>query len=268
MVRRTLTALLLLAVFVPVVFLGGIPYFILVAAFVGIAAREYCQMFQLKGYEPLQALTIGAVLLIVAARAFAPEAAPVILTISVLAAMALHLLRFERGRDQAALDLTVALGGFLYLGWIGAYLLDLRLLPDGLWWLVIVLITVWLADSAAYFVGVRFGQHKMSGRLSPRKSWEGYGAGVIAGTAAAVILGRLLSQSGLVVLGFWQAAGLGLLLSVLTTLGDLGESLFKRFAGIKDSGTFLPGHGGAFDRIDSLIWAGVLGYLWISIVVL
>jgi phosphatidate cytidylyltransferase len=91
---------------------------------------------------------------------------------------------------------------------------------------------------------------------------------VIAGTAAAVILGWLLNQSGLLVLEFWQAAGLGILLSVLTTLGDLGESLFKRFAGIKDSGTILPGHGGAFDRIDSLIWAGALGFLWISIVIL
>jgi phosphatidate cytidylyltransferase len=225
-------------------------------------------MFQMRGYEPVQPFTVGAVLLILAARAFAPATAPVILTIAVLAAMTLHLFRFERGRDQAAVDLAVAVGGFVYLGWIGAYLLDLRLLPDGLWWLAIVLITVWLADSAAYFVGVRFGQHKMSGRLSPRKTWEGYGAGVIAGTAAAVLLGRLLSQSGLLVLGSWQAAGLGLLLSTLTTLGDLGESLFKRLAGIKDSGTILPGHGGAFDRIDSLIWAGALGYLWISIVLL
>jgi CDP-diglyceride synthetase len=95
MVRRTLTALLLLAVLVPVVYLGGVPYFVLVAAFVGIAAREYCQMFELKGYEPLQPLTVGAALLILAARAFAPAAAPVILTIAVLAAMVVHLFRLS-----------------------------------------------------------------------------------------------------------------------------------------------------------------------------
>ena len=266
MFRRTLTALILLTVIVPIVYLGGAPYYVLVAAFVGMAAREYCHMFQLKGYEPNQPLTVGAVLLILAARAFAAESAPVVLTLSVLAAMAWHLFRFEGGRDQAAVDLALAVGGFVYLGWIGAYLLDLRALPDGLWWLAIVLITVWLADSAAYFVGVRYGQHKMSPRLSPRKSWEGYGAGVIMGTAAAVLLARLLGQSGLLLVGSWQAAGLGLVLGLLTTLGDLGESLFKRFAGIKDSGAFLPGHGGAFDRIDSLIWAGALGYVWISLV--
>lgn len=266
MVRRALTALLLLGILIPVVYLGGVPYFILVAAFLGIAAWEYCQMFQLKGHEPVPLLTVGAVLLILAARAFRPDAAPAVLTISVLAAMAVHLVRYEAGRDQAAVDLVVAVGGFAYLGWIGAYLLDLRLLPDGLQWLAVVLITVWLADSTAYFVGSRFGQHKMSRRLSPRKSWEGYGAGVIVGTAAAILLGWLLNNAGLLVVEPWQAGGLGLLLSVLTTLGDLGESLFKRFAGIKDSGTFLPGHGGAFDRIDSLIWAGALGYLCISIV--
>ena len=115
----------------------------------------------------------------------------------------------------------------------------------------------------AYFIGVRFGSHKMSRRLSPKKSWEGYWAGVVAGTAAAGLLWLLASRSGVLRLELWPALGLGIVLSALTTLGDLGESLFKRFAGIKDSGTLLPGHGGAFDRIDSLIWAGVLGYFWI-----
>jgi len=225
-------------------------------------------MFQLKGNEPGTTLTVGAVLLLLTARAFLPEAAPVVLTGSVLGAMVVHLVRYERGRDAAAVDLAVSIGGIAYLGWIGAYLLDLRVLPGGLHWVAVVLITVWVADSAAYFVGVRYGRHKMSRRLSPRKSWEGYGAGVIAGTAFAVILARLLGQAGDFVLGAWQAAGLGIVLTSLTTLGDLGESLFKRYAGIKDSGTLLPGHGGAFDRVDSLIWAGALGYLWIRFVLL
>jgi len=104
---------------------------------------------------------------------------------------------------------------------------------------VLILATVWIADSAAYFVGVRFGTHKMTPRLSPKKSWEGYIAGVIAGTASAVVLD---ASSAIRPIGPQLVEGdlLGVVLSALTTVGDLGESLFKRFAGIKDSGNFLP----------------------------
>ena len=260
MVRRTLTALLLLALFIPVVYIGGIAYFLIVAAFVGTAAWEYGHMFMIRGFQPSRAIVIASVLLVLAARAFWAEAAAILLTASILAAMAWHLYRFERGRDEAALDLVIAVGGIAYLGWIAAYLLDLRLLPNGFWWLLLVLASVWVADSCAYFIGVRFGRHKLSPRLSPKKSWEGYLAGVIGGTAFAGLTGWLLHDIGVLRTNAWQCMALGLILSSLTTLGDLGESLFKRFAGVKDSGSFLPGHGGAFDRIDSLIWAGVLGY--------
>ena len=263
MARRTLTALFLLAVLLPSVYVGGIPFFLLVAVFLGIAAFEYTEMFRLRGFQPSRLITVAAVLLILAARLFRPDAASLVLTISILIAMTFHLVSFERGRDFAAADLVITFGGIAYLGWVGAYLIDLRLLPNGLWWLMLVLSIVWVADSVAYFIGVRWGRHKMFVRLSPKKSWEGYAAGAVAGTAFGGILGALLGELSPLDVSVWQGMSLGLVLSVLTTLGDLGESLFKRFAGIKDSGTFLPGHGGAFDRIDSLIWAGVLGYYWI-----
>ncbi len=268
MVRRTLTAMLLLGILLPAVFVGGMAYFILVTVFIGVAAWEYTAMFRRKAYEPAAALLLAAVLLILAARAFWPEAAGAILTASVLTAMTFHLLRFEHGRDQAALDFLITVGGILYLGWVGAYFIDLRSLPDGAWWLLLVFVIIWVADAMAYFVGVRFGAHKMFSRLSPKKSWEGYAGGLLAGTFAAGVLALLLNRFSPLSVGIWQTLGLGLMLSTLTTLGDLGESLFKRFAGIKDSGSLLPGHGGAFDRIDSLIWAGVLGYYWIRYLML
>jgi phosphatidate cytidylyltransferase len=268
MIRRTLTALLLLALLLPAVYFGGIAYFLFVAAFMGTAAWEYSQMFRLRAFRPASALTIGAVLLVLAARAFQPDDAEIVLTASILVAMLFHLSSFERGRNDAAVDLTITLAGIAYLGWVAGYLIDLRQLPYGAWWLMLVLIVVWIADSAAYFVGVRLGRHKMLPRLSPKKSWEGYAAGVVVGTTLAGLLSRLFSQFGPIELSVWQGLSLGFVLSALTTLGDLSESLFKRFAGIKDSGAFLPGHGGAFDRIDSLIWAGVLGYYWIRFLLL
>lgn len=268
MVRRTLTAALLLVIVLPAVYLGGVAYVALVAAFVAMATWEYASMFRLKEYQPAAAILLAAVLFIICARAFWPALAGEMLTVSVLAAMVFHLLRFERGREHAALDLTITLGGIVYLGWVAAYFVDLRALPDGAWWLLLVFLIVWVADAIAYFVGVRFGTHKMLPKLSPKKSWEGYLAGAIAGTLAAGLLVLLARRFGLLQPSLWPTLGLGLLLSTLTTLGDLGESLFKRFAGIKDSGSLLPGHGGAFDRIDSLIWAGVLGYFWIRYLML
>ena len=268
MVRRLLTALLLLALLLPIAFLGGTPYVILVAFFASTAAWEYGLMLRSRTFEPSLIIMVGGVLLILAARAFRPQAASLVLTASVLAAMTWHLVRYEQGREHAAADLAMSIAGIVYLGWIGAYLVDLRLLPNGVWWLLLVLTTVWVADSAAYFVGVRYGRHKMSPRLSPKKSWEGYVAGIIAGTLFSGLLGGLFTRFGGPNLSAVQVMPLGFALSTLTTLGDLGESLFKRYAGVKDSGDFLPGHGGAFDRIDSLIWAGALGYYWIRLLLL
>jgi phosphatidate cytidylyltransferase len=115
-------------------------------------------------------------------------------------------------------------------------------------------------------VGSRIGRHKMTKRLSPKKSWEGYFGGVVAGVlggaALAALIQTLAAPGGSIT---WERGGwLGLALAVLTTLGDLGESMMKRQVGVKDSGDLLPGHGGVFDRIDSWLWAGVIGYYLIT----
>ena len=93
--------------------------------------------------------------------------------------MTVHIIAYERGRDQSALDFAVTVAGIVYLGWLGSYLLDLRQLPAGGWWLMILLPVVWGADTGGYFIGSVYGKHKMTPRLSPRKSWEGYVAGLV-----------------------------------------------------------------------------------------
>jgi phosphatidate cytidylyltransferase len=157
-------------------------------------------------------------------------------------------------------DFAVTVAGILYLGWIGSYFMQLRSLENGLWWFFLVLPAVWLADSFAYFVGVRFGRHRMSPRLSPKKSWEGFWGGAFFGILGAVGLSFLFASLGGPQIPWWKAALLGVVLSTLPTLGDLGESMFKRMAGLKDSGNIMPGHGGFFDRIDSWLWGVAIGY--------
>jgi phosphatidate cytidylyltransferase len=234
------------------------------------------QMFRAIKLEPAMLVTVGGTLLLLITRSqsathfifpsavFSPQWAELILTCLVLVAMAVHLYAYERGRDQAALDFVITVGGFVYLGWIGAYLVNLRELPNGGWWLMFILPTVWMADSAAYMLGAKYGKHKLAPRLSPKKSWEGYFAGVFTGTLYGGFFAYVYSWLGPLHVTFWQGALLGLVLSIITTLGDLGESLFKRQGGIKDSGTLFPGHGGAFDRIDSWLWAAVIGVYWIQ----
>ncbi|MDP4256138.1 MAG: phosphatidate cytidylyltransferase, partial [Bacteroidota bacterium] len=102
------------------------------------------------------------------------------------------------------------------------YFIDIRNLSDGLWWLLLVFPAVWLADTSAFFVGSRWGKHKLSPHLSPKKSWEGYLAGIFFGTVGTIGLSVLWNRFFGFPVAWWKGAFLGLLLSVMTTLGDLG----------------------------------------------
>ena len=114
------------------------------------------------------------------------------------------------------------------------------------WLLLAVLATVWLADSAAYFAGKRFGRHKLAPEISPGKTWEGVAGAILASTLYGLTLSYYLHISRWLIVGLW-------LIVVLSIMGDLFESLLKRQAGKKDSSHLLPGHGGVLDRIDGLI---------------
>jgi phosphatidate cytidylyltransferase len=261
--RRTVTALLLIVTILPAVYFGGVLYFLYMSIFVVTAAWEYVQIFQVRQFQPYILLTVGGTLLLLVMRTFWPAGAELAFAGLILVAMTVHLLAYERGRDQAPLDFLISLGGFTYLGWIGAYIIDLRMLPNGFWWVMFVFPVIWLTDSGAYMIGARYGRHKMFNRISPKKSWEGYIAGVCMGTFYGGFFAFAYTKFGPLQVALWQGVLLGVVLSTSTILGDLGESLFKRFANEKDSGNFLPGHGGAFDRIDSLVWAAVIGFFWI-----
>ncbi|HLO32303.1 MAG TPA: phosphatidate cytidylyltransferase [Anaerolineales bacterium] len=274
MLKRTLTSLGLAVVLLPALIYGGIFYFLLIGVFLVGGAWEYVRLFRAVRYEPNEIVTVGGVLGITAVRFFFAEAAIPLFVLFVLVAMTVHLVAYERGRDQAALDFAVTVTGLVYLGWLGSYLLDLRFLPQGLWWWLIVLPIVWGGDTGAYAIGAVYGKHKMTPRLSPKKSWEGYFAGLFT----SVIIGAFFAYAfsalafGPQPLGGLitplQGAFLGLVIGALAPLGDLGESMFKRQGGLKDSSNVFPGHGGFFDRIDSWIWGAALGYFVIQFFIL
>lgn len=270
--RRILTALALAVVGLPALIFGGVLYYVFMGIFLVGSAWEFVRLFRAVQYEPNEIVTIGGVLVIVTARFFFPEAAIPFFVIFILLALAVHLIAFERGRNQAALDFAVTVAGVAYLGWVGSYLLDLRQLPQGLWWWLLVMPIVWAGDTGAYAIGSVYGKHKMTPRLSPKKSWEGYFAGLFTSVLIGAFFAYAFSSLPPLPLGEWidpiQGGLLGLFIGALTPLGDLGESMLKRQSGLKDSSNFFPGHGGFLDRIDSWIWGAAIGYFIIYFFIL
>jgi phosphatidate cytidylyltransferase len=250
-----------------VVVSGGLIYLLGILLIYTLAALEYVQLFRHGGYRPALPLVVGGVLAVVVAQQV-PALNPrgLVFGLIILAALAWHQIDYERGAATSGADFVVTLGGIFYLGWLGTYFIALRNLPpDGLWWLVAAVTAVWLADTGAYSIGRRFGRHAMAPRLSPKKTWEGFAGGVLGGALGAGVLSVFWHigaayanpQTALT----WQSGALlGALIGVLSPLGDLGVSMFKRQIGVKDSGDLIAGHGGALDRMDSWLIAVPVGY--------
>jgi phosphatidate cytidylyltransferase len=267
--QRTLVVLVLLPIGLVLIRLGGWAFTALIAIILGLAAWEYARIFKTGSFHPADILMIcGAVMLALGRAWNGFESANWLLSLLILASMTYHMIAYERGRDQAASDFAITLSAIFYIGWLGAYLISLRDLPNGMWWVLIVLPAVWLADSGAYFIGRAIGKHQFSPRLSPKKTWEGYLGGILVGTLGTALLVLLWNQIEPGLMTPLQGGLIGLILSVITPLGDLGESMVKRQFGIKDSSNLIPGHGGVFDRIDSWIWAGVIGFYIIQWLIL
>jgi len=151
----------------------------------------------------------------------------------------------------------------VYPGLLAGYLVALKRyepIADGSKLLMILFALVWVNDSGAYFAGNLFGKRKMTPHISPNKTWEG----AIGGFVASVVLGFFIGSSS-TFLNYKQGLLLGFVLGLVAPVGDLVESAFKRSAGVKDSGTLLPGHGGILDRVDSVIFCAPLFYYYIVI---
>jgi len=159
--------------------------------------------------------------------------------------------------DSALQDMAPAMLGLLYVAGLLSFMLLLHKAHHGL--VLFILGTVWISDAFAYFIGTKFGRHKLYPSMSPKKSWEGAAASVAGGAIGALVLGAIFLDQLLL---FNQLLIAGIAIGVVAVAGDLVESMIKRDAGVKDSSNFIPGHGGLLDKIDgSLYSAPVLVYI-------
>jgi phosphatidate cytidylyltransferase len=162
----------------------------------------------------------------------------------------------------SAVEIAVSYLGSSYIGILISYLLLIRhMSPDGFIYLLFVLILTWTYDTGAYFAGVYLGRHLLYPALSPKKTFEGLAGGLILAVGAALVFNRLRPIGS-----YWDAVALSLLIGVFVQVGDLVESALKRIAGVKDSGTMIPGHGGVLDRFDGLLFSAPVAYLFLKLV--
>ncbi|MCB8945467.1 MAG: phosphatidate cytidylyltransferase [Ardenticatenaceae bacterium] len=241
------------------IYRGGLFYVIPVTAVLLLATYEYAQIVRKLGWQmPLWLLLPAVFLQLLAGYNPAVDYFAPFLVISLLAAIAYVLWLYEKRLSETAVaDWFALMAGILILGWIGSHFL--RLIQLGWQWTMLAIVSAWIADTGAYVVGKFMtnrilGRHHLSPRLSPNKTIEGFIGGIIIGTGITLALANPLH------IPLWAALLLGLLSSIVSPLGDLAISLLKREAGVKDSGTLFPGHGGALDRIDTLLWSVTMAY--------
>jgi phosphatidate cytidylyltransferase len=305
--KRVLTAVALIPVVLLLVFKASILFFAPAIGLITILGlKEYLGIVEAAGIKPFRWPTYVLGLLPVVA--ILSETAPLIFhppmprlpdfpfepnMLSIWAAVCGvapliygPLLVFRRDMHSGLASVAASMFGLFYVALPISLLIDLRGNPLQCFLIVLILFSVWAGDIAAYYVGKNFGKHKLAPVVSPNKSWEGAIASSLASLGVAALVFKYQYDIPNFFSGpfgiFWGGYDvlrtpfpwthvilLGLFTNVFAQLGDLFESALKRGAGVKDSGTLLPGHGGILDRIDALLFAipFVVCYIWAVIMV-
>ncbi|WP_437881499.1 phosphatidate cytidylyltransferase [Pseudomonas sp. LRF_L74] len=249
--QRVITALILLPIALGGFFLlDGAAFALFIGAVVTLGAWEWARLagFAAQGARLAYAAAVALALFLLASVV---QLAPVVLSLAVLwwlVAVVLVLTYPESSQLWSSARIRLVIGLLILLpAWQGLVLL--KQWPQGNWLIIAVMVLVWGADIGAYFAGKRFGKRKLAPSVSPGKSWEGFYGGLLASLLITFVVGLVRSWTvgGLLVALIGTALVVG-----ISVVGDLTESMFKRQAGVKDSSSLLPGHGGVLDRIDSL----------------
>jgi phosphatidate cytidylyltransferase len=265
MTQRVLVSVVAIPIIVAASYFGGI-YFFLFSAIVAVVSYFEFSIF-VRNKEIFTNLWLGILfILILLVNEFFHylDIYFLVLLLTVL----LTLFELFRNKGSAIINIGTTLLGILYIGFFADALLGIRefypriesLYVRGGYLIISILSTIWICDSAAFFGGVSLGKHKLFPRVSPKKSWEGAVFGfvfaILTMLLAKVIILDFLSWTSVIIIG--------VIIGIIGQIGDLIESLFKRDAGVKDSSTLIPGHGGIFDRFDSLLYTAPVILLYLK----
>lgn len=269
--ERIITSVWFVSLLVIVVWFGGGPGFtILMVVFGILAALEFYRMVAISKAPPLTYFGLVWTALLILSRnsellpALESYLKPVPVTPFLLTAAVVPPLLWllsRRQKEGAFTSWAWTIAGILYVGWLLSYLVALRGLDAGRNWVFFALFVTWVSDTTAFFIGRRFGRHKMAPNISPGKTWEGAMGGILGAIIMSILF--FTPTPFHLPLIYWQAILLSILVSIFGQVGDLVESLLKRSMGVKDSGKLMPGHGGILDRMDSVVFAGMVVYYYV-----
>ncbi len=250
-----------------------------------LAIHEFYGLAKAKGFSPQ--IVLGMLLTACIVVSFAHfrlqvnptvELLPVVL---IAGTISIFIAELIKGYPNPSVQVSATIAGALYIGMgLGGFYgiheyfyihgaenpltVDPHLVSiEAGYFLVAMLASIWICDSAAFFVGRNFGRHKIADRISPNKTWEGAIAGLIAAIATWLLVRVYIG--GLEEVSLSTAIAMGLIVGVMGQVGDFAESMLKRDAGVKDSSTLIPGHGGVLDRIDSILFVAPLTYLYLQL---
>jgi phosphatidate cytidylyltransferase len=253
--RRVLTALALIPVVVYVVFWANFWVFLGVVITVAfLCYREYDAIAAHFGFGAPGRLGYAAGLLLLVSGG--DTSLPIVAMALLAMSLAMREDDLAKSLPRAALLFT----GIVYV--FGCWRCAIGLHDQNPHWLMYALLLNWVGDSGAYFVGRKFGRHKMASRVSPKKSWEG----AVASVATSVLIAGAYLVRTVPGVSVLAAVALTAVANAVGQVGDLAESAIKRGAGVKDSGAILPGHGGFLDRVDSTLFALPVVYAYVKLV--
>ncbi len=268
---RVLTAIVGIPLVLLAIYWGGIPYFILMSGITLFCLNEFFILSSKAGYtstiNKISGIILGYLIYLsvfLSSTSFSARVNHQL--VAVVLTLILAIFNFveiiQGGEISGAMGrIGVSFYGVFLLPWSIAHLSRLYYLkPYGREWVFLLFITIWALDTAAYFIGVKFGSRRLAPTVSPAKSWEGLLAGALTAMIVVPLLGKILMKN---YISIKEGIILGIILTLVGQFSDLAESLIKRDADIKDSDELLPGHGGMLDRFDAFLFTSPLLYYYI-----
>lgn len=260
MAKRILGIAIIAPIGVGLVIAGGWIFTLGASAILGIAAWEYWNFFRESKFAPHKYFLIVATVISAVARyLFDGAYFEPVLALLFIASIIISLIRYEKDDANSLATMGLEWIGLIFIAYFGSYLISLRFLPDGKMWILLTVPAIGCGDIGAFLIGTYFGKHKMAPRVSPHKSIEGYFGGILF-TVLYALLFSLIFTFGAANITVGRSMMLGLILGIISPLGDLLASLLKRSFNKKDSGKIIPGHGGILDRVDTWLLGAAAAY--------